>query len=116
MALRRSALAAFSAVQLLGIACSWLWEHPPSAASSLLWGTALLALFPGNLLSAWVVEKLFWHSGLSLTAMGIISTALLLVINATVWLAAMKALQVIHARLFKRPSVSGPPSPKPTRP
>lgn len=105
----------FLSVQLLGIACSWLWDHPASAASSLLWGTALVALFPGNLLSAWIVEKLFWQSHLSLVSMGIISTVLLVVINAIIWLVVVKALQVIHARLSTRSGVPAPPSPKPTR-
>ncbi len=112
---RRWIIVFFSAVQLLGIGCSWLWEHPPSAASSLLWGTGLFALFPGNLLSAWIVEKLFWQSRLSLMSMGIISTVLLLVINATIWLVVVKAVQVIHARLSTRSGVPTPPSPKPTR-
>jgi hypothetical protein len=84
MPLRRWIIVFFSAVQLLGIACSWLWDHPASAVSSLLWGTALVTLFPGNLLGAWIVEKLFWQSHLSLVSMGIISTVLLVVINAII--------------------------------
>ncbi len=105
----------FLSVQLLGIGCSWFWDHPASAASSLLWGTALVTLFPGNLLGAWIVEKLFWQSHLSLVSMGMISTVLLVVINAIIWLAIAKVLQVVHARLSTRPGVPAPPSPKPTR-
>ena len=112
---RRWIIVFFSVVQLLGITCSWLWEHPPSAASSFLWGTGLIALFPGNLLGALIVEKLFWQSHLSLTGMGMISTVLSVAINATIWLVVVKALQVIHARLTTRSGVPTPPSPKPTR-
>ena|ERR1022692_2227370 len=115
MPLRRWIIVFFSAVQLLGIACSWLWDHPASAVSSLLWGTALVTLFPGNLLGAWIVEKLFWQSHLSLVSMGIISTVLLVVINAIIWLVVAKVLLVIHARLSTRSGVPAPPSPKPTR-
>jgi hypothetical protein len=115
MRFRRWIIVLFSAVQLLGIGCSWLWEHPPSAVSSVLWGTAFLALFPGNLLGAWIVEKLFWQSRLSLVSIGIFSTVLLVVINATIWIVVVKGLEVIYVRLSARSGISTPPSPKPTR-
>jgi hypothetical protein len=105
MTLRRSIIVAFSVVQSVGIVCSWLWEHPPSAASSLMWGAALITLFPGNLLGAWLVETLFWQSQLSLMAMGIISTVFSLVINAAVWLVVVKTFQAIKALLVARSSV-----------
>jgi len=80
-----------------------------------LWGTALFTLFPGNLIGAWIIEKLFWQSGLSLVSMGILSTLLLVVINAAVWFAVGKTLQIIYARFFVRSDVSKTPASPPTR-
>jgi hypothetical protein len=109
--MRRRLIVFFSVVQLVGLACAWL-QHPPSAVSSFLWGAGFLMLFPGDLLSAWMVQKLFWHSRLSLASMSAISAVFLVVINAIIWLTIAKVLQVIHARLSTR---SGVPAPRPTR-
>lgn len=111
---RRWIIVLFSVVQLVGLGCSWL-QHPPSAASSFLWGAGFVMLFPGDLLSAWIVEELLWGSGLSLASLSAISAVLLVAINATVWLLVVNAVKVIRARLFTHSGVPTPPSPKPTR-
>ena len=82
MLLRRRTWMAFSFVQLLGLICSWLWDQPPSAASSFLWGTGFVVLFPGDILGAWAVEKMFWRSGMSLMSIGLTSSVALVAINA----------------------------------
>jgi hypothetical protein len=104
----------FFAVQLVGMLCAWL-QHPPSAASSFLWGTGFLLLLPGDLLSALIVEKLFWHSHLSPASLNAITAVLLVAINAIIWLVVVKAVYVIRARLFTHSDVPTPSAPKPTR-
>ncbi len=89
----------FSVVQLVGLGCAWL-QHPPSAASAFLWGTGFVLLFPGDLLSARIMQKLFWQSHLSLTSMSAISAVLLVAINAVIWFLVAKAVGTIRARLF----------------
>jgi hypothetical protein len=100
----------FVVVQVLGIACSWFWNHPTSGISSLLWGTALVVLFPGNILSAWAVEALLWKSHLSLPLMGFISTVLTVTINAVVWWVVVKGTQAVHARFGSHSNVQTRPS------
>lgn len=102
---RRRMIVFFSMVQLVGLGCAWL-QHPPSSASSFLWGTGFVLLFPGDLLSAWMMENLFWHSRLSLASMNAISAVLMVVINAIIWWLVVKAVKVIRAR---RSSVAGAP-------
>jgi hypothetical protein len=97
----------FSIVQLVGIASSWFWEHPHSAASSFLWGVGLFTLFPGNLLSTWGVQSLLWQSHLTLGVMSVIATVLCIVINAAVWFGAMKGLKLLHVYPSRRPTVPG---------
>jgi len=94
----------FAVVQVVGMVCAWL-QHPPSAASSLLWGTGFVLLFPGDLLSAWITEKLFWQSRLPLAGMTAITAVLMLVINAVVWFLVAKVVGTIRARLFTHSNV-----------
>lgn len=89
----------FAMVQSIGIACSWLWQHAPADIGVALWGTTLVLLIPGNFLASWMVERLFWRSGLSLASLGILSTLLLFTINALLWFALAKAFRHIRARL-----------------
>jgi len=112
--MRRRLIVFFAAMQVVGMVCSWL-QHSPSAASPLLWGAGFVMLFPGDLLSAGIMEKLFWHSRLSLGSTTAITAVLLVAINAIIWFLVGKVLQVIHARLFTHRGVPAPPSPKPTR-
>ncbi len=103
----RVSLYLFVAVQVIGVACSWLWQFVPSAIGVPLWGTALVVLVPGNFLGEWVVERLLWRSGVSLVGMSVISTVLAVAINAVVWYAVVKAICSVAGRLRK--STSGLP-------
>ena len=102
--MRRRFIVSFAVVQVVGMVCSWL-QHPPSAASPLLWGTGFVLLFPGDLLSAWIMEKLFWQSHLSLGSMTAITAVLLVAINAVIWFLVAKAVGAIRARLFTHSGV-----------
>jgi hypothetical protein len=97
-----------SIVQLVGVVSSWFAEHPHSAASSFLWGLALFALLPGNLLSTWAVQKLLWQSHLSLATMSAIATVLCVGINAVVWFGIIKAIKVLRIYLSRRSAFPGP--------
>jgi len=93
-------MVAFAFVQLTGLACMWMWRYAPPATSSFVWGTALVALFPGNMLSAILIEKLFWTSRMSLPVMAVVEIPVLLSINALFWFglaAAMRRLRRRHS-------------------
>ncbi len=102
--MKRRLIVFFSVVHLVGLGCAWL-QHPPSAASAFLWGTGFVLLFPGDLLSAWMMQKLFWQSHLSPASMNAISAALIVGMNAIIWLAVAKAVGAIRARLFTQSGV-----------
>jgi hypothetical protein len=88
----------FACVQLTGLVCMWIGRYGPPAAGSLVWGTALVALFPGNFLSAMVIEKLFWSSGLSLTAMSVAEMPLVVAINALLWVGVIGAIRRLRGQ------------------
>jgi len=100
-------IVAFSIVQLVGIASSWFWEHPYSAASSFLWGVGLFTLLPGNLLGTWAVQSLLWQSHLTLGAMSAITAVVCIGINAVVWFGVMKGLKVLHVYFSRRSTIPG---------
>lgn len=102
--MRRRLIVFFLVVQVVGMVCAWL-QHPPSAASSVLWGTGFVLLFPGDLLSAWTMEKLFWQSHLSLASMTAITAVFLVPANAIVWFVVAKVIGTIRARLFTHSGV-----------
>jgi hypothetical protein len=83
---------AFAVVQSTGLVCMWLWPYL-RGGESLVWGLALIILFPGNLLSAILVEKVFWCSGLSLPTMAIMEIPILIVLNGAVWLGLATGLR-----------------------
>jgi hypothetical protein len=91
----------FSVVQLVGMASSWFWQHPYSAASSFLWGVSLFTLLPGNLLASWAVESLFWQSHLTLGGMSVISAVLCVAINAVVWFGVVAICRRLSRRCSK---------------
>jgi hypothetical protein len=93
----RSSTILFAGVQLIGLVCMCTWQSTPLAVASLIWGTALIALFPGNFLSTMLIEKLFWKSELSLTAMLAAEIPVLIAINAALWFALIKTMR----RLFR---------------
>lgn len=102
--MRRRLIVFFAAVQVVGMVCAWL-QHRPSAASSVLWGTGFVLLFPGDLLSALIMEKLFWQSRLPLASMTAITAVLMVAINAVVWFLVVKVVGAIRARLFAHSGV-----------
>jgi len=83
----------FAVVQTIGLACMFTWQAAPAAAASFLWGAAVVALFPGNFASAALIEKLFWNSGWTLTAMLAAEIPALIAINAAVWFGLVRAMQ-----------------------
>jgi hypothetical protein len=70
----------------------WLWPVVPTAGA-LMWGTALIALLPGNFISAILIEKLFWSSGLSLTGMSLLETPIMVAVNALLWFLLVRLVQ-----------------------
>ena len=83
----------FATLQTVGLGCMWYFFFMPVQAGSAVWGTSFIALFPGNLLSALLVEKLFWSSRLSLLTMAMIEVPVLLLINTALWWIAAAGLQ-----------------------
>jgi hypothetical protein len=113
---KRAILVIFLAVQLVGICCLWSWQHAPSGLTMPMWGTALVLLFPGNILGSWLVERIFWQTRLSLLNMSILTTVLQFVINGALWFALVKLFKVVHALFSAHSDGSTSATPKPTRP
>lgn len=84
--------AVFSGVQLCGLAAMWIWPHA-RAAGSVLWATAFINLFPGNILSTMLIERLFWKSSLSSIAMLAFELPLTVGINALLWIIIFGVIQ-----------------------
>jgi fucose permease len=97
MSFHRVSLYLFLAVQVIGAICSWLWQFVPSVIGVPLWGTALVLLVPGNFLGEWIVEKLLWHSSLSLLSMSILVTIVAFAINSAVWFAVVRVIGAVIA-------------------
>jgi hypothetical protein len=83
---------AFLGVQLSGLACMWMWPHA-RVAGAFFWGAAFVALIPGNILSTTLIEKLFWNSSLSSTAMLIAELLLMVAINALLWIVVIGVIR-----------------------
>ena len=98
MRLRRAAMVFFLTTQALGVAFSWTWQHVASDVGVPMWGAALILLIPGNFLGPWIAASILWHSGLSLMSLGVISTLLLLLINAAAWYALVRLIELLRRR------------------
>ena len=85
-------------VQVVGLVCMGAWQHVPQTYRSIIWGGSFLLLFPGNVVSTIFVERLFWHSRLSLVTMSLMEIPLLLAINTLIWLCAAWAFSRLLAR------------------
>jgi hypothetical protein len=59
-------------------------------------------LLPGDLISALIVEKLLWNSGLTVTQMAFIEIPLEVAVNLCVWLLCVKVIRVIKRAMQRR--------------
>jgi hypothetical protein len=75
----------------------WSWPVVP-IAGIFIWGAAIIALLPGNFVSAILIEKLFWRSGLSLTGMSLLEVPILVAVNAVLWFLLMRLVQKFRGR------------------
>ena len=85
MKIQRSTIL-FVIVQSAGLACMFSWHAAPAPVASLVWGTATVALFPGNFASALLIETPFWNTSWPQTAIVAAEIPVLIAINATIWL------------------------------
>ena len=98
--MNRKAWIIFAVVQCLGELCFWTWGYIATSALGLfLWGTALVTLFPGNILSAVGLEKMLWGSRVGLIAMQVIEIPIEIAINAAVWWLFAKLLRLLFKRV-----------------
>jgi hypothetical protein len=107
---KRFVLIIFLAVQIVGLACLALWQNVSPSLGIGMWGTSLILLFPGNFLGGWLVEKLFWHGPLSLTAIGWLSAVLAVIINALLWFLVGRIFRLIirtRSGAVKKPGTAG---------
>jgi len=84
----------------------WIWPHARVGAP-FLWGAAFTALFPGNIISTWLIEKLFWESSLSLTAMLALEVPIMVGINALLWFIIIGLIRNLVGRRLARSSSKG---------
>ncbi len=88
----------FLAVQGVREVCAWTAGHFLSALGPALWVTGSLLLLPGDLAGAYIVEKLLWNSGLTLTRLTVLQVPVELAINAAVWVFCVKLYSFLRAR------------------
>jgi hypothetical protein len=81
---------------VLGIVGFGLLEGSKLGLAS--WVIALAALFPGDILGSWLVEKLLWPSRVSLRGIQLLSTVCGIAINAVVWLAVARVFRMLNER------------------
>jgi hypothetical protein len=80
-------LRVFLAIQALGVLGILIYlASRESIVGSVSAFLALVALFPGNLLGSWSVERLLWPSTTTRAAIQVLSTAAGIAINALIWL------------------------------
>ncbi len=77
-------LAIFFVIQTVGQIAYWMWPLFPSSVGMMLWGSQLILLFPGNIVSGELVEALFWKKT-TLTLMGVFEIPVTLAINYLLW-------------------------------
>ena len=94
----RLAWTIFLGVQVAGEACSWTARHFLSAIGPTLWLIGSVLLLPGNMAAAFLVDKVLWHSGLTMTQMTMLQVPLELAINAIVWLLCAKLYTFFRRR------------------
>jgi hypothetical protein len=99
----RKAWSIFLGVQTIGEICAWAAGHFLSQVGPVLWIGGTILLLPGNMVGAWVVEKLLWTSGVTIPRMMILEVPVEVAINAAVWLGCA----ALYIRLRRRQ----PPSP-----
>jgi hypothetical protein len=97
---------AFIVVQLLGLICVCAWEYDIFGTGAAMWATSVFVLLPGDLISALIVEKLLWNSGLTVTQMAFVEIPLEVAVNLCVWLLCVKIIHVIKRIAKRRSGVS----------
>ncbi len=99
--MNRKAWIIFAVVQCLGELCFWTWGYIATSAVGLfLWGTALVTLFPGNILSAVGLEKMLWGCRMGLISMQVIEIPFEIAINGAVWWLIAKSLTLLVKRIL----------------
>ena len=94
---------AYAAFQVLGEICHWSWPSTQSALGPVLWGGAFFLLLPGNFVGGYLIEKVFWRSGLTLLQMQLLQVPFALGINLAVWALGARAWHHVAVKL-RRPS------------
>lgn len=102
----RIAWTIFFGVQVAGEVCSWTARHFLSAIGPALWLIGSVLLLPGDMVAAFLVDKVLWHSRLTVTQMTMLQVPLELAINAVVWLLCVKLYAFFRRR---RPSPATAP-------
>jgi hypothetical protein len=92
----------FLAVQVVGEVCAWTARQFLSALGPALWLIGSVLLLPGDLAGAFIVGKLLWKSGLTMTQLTILQVPIGLAINAIVWLLCAKLYRFLRGRRSSR--------------
>jgi hypothetical protein len=95
----RKSLYAFAAFQAIGEICQWSWPSAQSTIGPIFWYGALFLLLPGNFLGGYVIEKLFWRTGLTLVQLQLLQVPVALGINLAVWTVGALAWKCIAKQI-----------------
>jgi len=88
----------FAMLQAMGEICSWSWPYIVSPVGPYLWVTSIVLLIPGNFVSTWIIQKLFWTSSVPITYLRILQVPTEVVLNGFVWVAFRSAWQALARR------------------
>ncbi len=97
--MNNKAWAVFIFVQIAGEICFWSCWHISSSAGMLLWSASLVFLFPGNFLSAAIIEPIFWGKKFSVLQLAIIGVPVEILINLAVWFIFLMTLRIIWRKI-----------------
>jgi hypothetical protein len=90
----------FVIVEAVAVACWLTWPLMPNASAigPALWGTQLLLLMPGSVISGLAVERSLWMTGASLQLMSITALVLAIAINAAIWWGLVAMFRKVRGR------------------
>ena len=100
--MNRTGWIAFTMVQTLGLICSWIWAYDILGTGTGLYATGLFALFPGDFVSGFIVEKVLWHTGLTLRQMGLLEIPIIVALNMGAWFLCGEIIRAIKQIFHRR--------------
>jgi hypothetical protein len=85
----------FLIFQVIEVACGSVAEIVKSEWGAMLWVVSFIGLLPGNILSAMLIERTLWNTGITLAQFSLLRIPVMLLINGVVWGACVVAFNSV---------------------